>query len=188
MILAYSCMIININGMLPELFLDMFTPISDIHNYDTRQVITQNLFVSTKSTSRGQQSITYIGPHVWIFMLSKINPHCSIGSFKRHIRQLLWHCSVSDLTWWSLILKQQNVLLTLTPHVFIYIYILIDPYVIYISICTCVIFILFNWFRHLCPRQTWSLAFWQTVLYQKCYTVTCFFAPCFDNYLLWNKD
>ena len=89
-----------VNGMLPELFLDMFTPVSEIHNYDTRQAINKNLFVSFKSTSRGQQSITYIGPHVWNFILSKINPHCSIGSFKRHIRQLLQHCSVSDLTWW----------------------------------------------------------------------------------------
>ena len=93
-----------VNGMLPELFLDMFTPVSEIHNYDTRQAINKNLFVSFKSTSRGQQSITYIGPHVWNFILSKINPHCSIGSFKRHIRQLLQHCSVSDLTWWSLTL------------------------------------------------------------------------------------
>ena len=109
------------NAMLPELFLHMFTPISDIHSYDTRQAKNKKLFVSFKSTSRGHQSITYIGPHVWNFILSKINPICSIGSFKRHIRQLLQHCSVSDLTWWSLTLKQ-----TRSPeldlHVNIYIY------------------------------------------------------------------
>ena len=87
------------NGMLPELFLDIFTLISDIHSYDTRQTKNKNLFVSFKSTSRGQQSGTYIGPHVWNFILSKINLICSIGSFKRHIRQLLQHSSVSDLTW-----------------------------------------------------------------------------------------
>ena len=103
-----------VNGMLPELFLDMFTPISDIHSYDAWQAKNNNLFVSFKSTSRGQQSITYIGPHVWNFILSKINPRCSIGSFKRYIWQSLQHCSVSDLTWWLLTLKQQNVLLTLT--------------------------------------------------------------------------
>ena len=60
--------------------------------------------LSFKSTSRGRQSITYIGPHVWSFVLSKIYPRFSIGSFKRHIRQFLQHCSVSDLTWWSLTL------------------------------------------------------------------------------------
>ena len=41
------------NGMLPELFLSMFTSISDIHNYDTRQALNKNLLVSFKST--GQQ-------------------------------------------------------------------------------------------------------------------------------------
>ena len=31
--------------------------------------------------------------------LSKINPICSIGSFKKHIRPLLQHCPVSNSTW-----------------------------------------------------------------------------------------
>ena len=51
------------NGMLPELFLDMFTSISDIHNYDTRQAMNKKLLVSFKSISRDQQSIIYIRPH-----------------------------------------------------------------------------------------------------------------------------
>ena len=94
-------------------YLDMFTPISDIYNYDTRQAINKNfLIVSFKSTSRGQQSITYIGSNVWNFVLSKLNPLCSIGSFKRHIRQSLQHCSVSNLMVITDI-KQQNVLFTL---------------------------------------------------------------------------
>ena len=109
------------NGMLPELFRDMFTPISDTHSYDTRQAKNKKLFVSFKSTSRGQQSITYIGPHVLNFILSKINPICSIRSFKKHIRQLLRYCSVSDLTWWSLTLKQKCSP-DLDLHVNIYIY------------------------------------------------------------------
>ena len=55
--------------------------------------------------------------------------------------------------------NEQNVLLTLTSMC-LYIYMHIDPYVLYISICICicVIFILFNWFHYLCPRRTWSLA------------------------------
>ena len=52
------------NGMLPELYLDMFTSVSDIHNYDTRQAENKNVFVSFKATYRGQQSIVYIGPDV----------------------------------------------------------------------------------------------------------------------------
>ena len=97
-----------INGMLPELFLNMFTSVSDVHDYDTRQATKKKLSVPFKSTSRGQQSITYIGPHVWNFILSKINPICSIGSFKRHLRLLLQHCYVSDIKWWSLTFEKKN--------------------------------------------------------------------------------
>ena len=69
------------NGMLPELFLDMFTSIAISI---TRQAMNKHLLVSIKSTSRGQQSITYIGLHLWSFILSKINLICSIGSLKTH--------------------------------------------------------------------------------------------------------
>ena len=67
-IFMYKCM----NGMLPELFLDIFTSISDIHNYDTRQATNTNLLVSFKSTSRGQQSILVIfGPMYGILSYPK---------------------------------------------------------------------------------------------------------------------
>ena len=49
------------NGMLTELFRDMFTPLSDIHKYDATQTINKNFF-PLKLAYRGQQSITYIGP------------------------------------------------------------------------------------------------------------------------------
>ena len=94
--------------MLPDLFLNMFTSVSDVHDYDTRQATKKKLSVPFKSTSRGQQSITYIGPHVWNFILSKINPICSIGSFKRHLRLLLQHCYVSDIKWWSLTFEKKK--------------------------------------------------------------------------------
>ena len=113
-----------LSGMLPVLFLDMFTPISDIHNYATRQTINKN--------SRSQQSITYIGPHVWNFILSKINPRCPIGSFKRHIRQLLQHCVRLDVVITDIKTTKRSHYLDL--HVFIYMH--IDPYVIYIYLYT----------------------------------------------------
>ena len=73
-----------IYGMLPELFPDTFTPISDIHNYETQQAIKRTCWSPSKQLLRCQQFTTYIGPHVWNFILSKINPICSTGSFKRH--------------------------------------------------------------------------------------------------------
>ena len=159
------------NGMLPELFRDMFTPISDIHNYDTRQAKNKKLFVSFKSTSRGQQSITYIGPHVWNFTLSKINPICSIGSFKKHIRQLLQHCFVSDLTWWSLTLKQ-NVLLTLTSMwIYICIYIYTYRYAcfvcIYMYMYVCYFYFISFISSSMSETNIWPcIALWKIALYR----------------------
>ena len=97
-----------ISGMLPELFLNIFTSISDVHDYDTGQATKKKLSVPFKSIFRGQQSITYIGPHVWNFILSKINPICSIGSFKRHLRLVLQHGYVSDIRWWSLTFEEMK--------------------------------------------------------------------------------
>ena len=159
------------NGMLPELFRDMFTPISDIHSYDTRQAKNKKLFVSFKSTSRGQQSVTYIGPHVWNFILSKINPICSIGSFKKHIRQLLQHCSVSDLTWWSLTLKQKcSPDLDLHVNIFIYIYIWICMFCmyLYVYVYVCVLFFFIS-FISLSMSETNirpCIALWKIALYR----------------------
>ena len=149
-----------INGMLPELFLKMFTSISDVHDYDTRQATKKKLSVPFKSTFRGQQSITYIGPHVWNFILSKINPICSIRSFKRHLRLLLQHCYVSDLKWWSLTFEKwnnnlkkmhmcahicANTCLCTIPdmHVFLW-YLDVYVHMTYYSFC----------FHYLCLRQT----------------------------------
>ena len=52
------------NGMLPELFCDMFTSINHIHGHGTGQAKSKNPFVSFKPTSRGQKSFTFSGPLV----------------------------------------------------------------------------------------------------------------------------
>ena len=179
------------NGMLPELFRDMFTPISDIHSYDTRQAKNKKLFVSFKSTSRGQQSITYIGPHVWNFILSKINPICSIGSFKKHIRQLLQHCSMSDLTWWSLTLKQKcSPDLDLHVNIYIYIWICMFCMYLYVYVYVCVLFLFYFIYLIIYVRDKHKTlhCIMENSIVPKCCTVTCSFAPCFENNLSWNRD
>ena len=85
------------NDMLPELFADMFTPVCKIHNYDTRKSSGYHLYVDFHRTTRSQKCIKYLGPHIWNFILTKMNPHCSIGLFKSTFRNLLMQCSVSDL-------------------------------------------------------------------------------------------
>ena len=86
------------NDMLPELFADMFTPVCNIHNYDTRKSSGYHLYVDFHGTTRSQKCIKYLGPHIWNFILTKMNPHCSIGLFKSTFRNLLMQCSVSDIT------------------------------------------------------------------------------------------
>ena len=117
-------------------------PTTMIHDRQQRY----NLSVPFKSTLRGQQSVTYVGLHVWNFVVSKINPICSIGSCKRHLRLLLQHCYVSDLRWWSLTFEKINnkkCSPNHDPHVciccmcFICMYVYIYIY-IYIYICMCV--------------------------------------------------
>ena len=68
------------NGMLPELFCGRLTPVNYIHNHETRQAKSQNLYVSFRPTFRGQKSFS----GQWNFIMSKMDPGCSIGSFKNY--------------------------------------------------------------------------------------------------------
>ena len=56
-----------------------------------------HLYVTFHGTTRSQKCISYSGAHVWNFILTKMDPHCSIGLFKSTFRKLLMQCSVSDL-------------------------------------------------------------------------------------------
>ena len=88
------------NGMLPELFCDMVTPVNHIHDHETRQAKSKNLYVSFRPTSKDQKYFTISGPLVWNFVISKMNPSCTICSFKKLLRQILQLCSIADLPWW----------------------------------------------------------------------------------------
>ena len=94
------CMYKFSNGMLPEMFVDMFTPVNNIHDRNTRQSAKNNLYVPLYTTSRSQKCISYTGPHIWNFILSKINPNAPIGSFKNILRVLFNECSLSDILFW----------------------------------------------------------------------------------------
>ena len=84
--------------MLPELFADMFTPLCNIHNYDTRNSTGYHLNVGFHGTTRSQKCIRYLRPYIWNFILTRINRHCSICLFKSTFRNLLTQCSVADST------------------------------------------------------------------------------------------
>ena len=81
------------NDMLPEMFVDMFTHVSPIHDQNTRQSARNHLYVPLCTTSRSQKCISYTAPCTWNFILLKFNPHAPIGSFKNNLRALFNKCS-----------------------------------------------------------------------------------------------
>ena len=48
------------NDMLPELFVDMFTPVCNIHNNDIRKSAGYHLYVDFHGTIRSQKCIKYV--------------------------------------------------------------------------------------------------------------------------------
>ena len=88
------------NDMLPEMFVDMFAHVSTIHDRNTRQSARNHLYVALYTTSRSQKCISYTGPRTWNFILSKINPHAPIGSFKNNLRALFNECSLLNILLW----------------------------------------------------------------------------------------
>ena len=67
------------NDMLPELFSNMFTPVNEIHDYETRKSVKHHLYVPFYGKTRSQKCICFTGPHMWNFILSRMNPFVSIG-------------------------------------------------------------------------------------------------------------
>ena len=63
------------NDMLPELFVDMFTPVRNIHDYNTRAATEHHLYVTFHGTTRSQKCIRYSGAHECNFILTKMDPH-----------------------------------------------------------------------------------------------------------------
>ena len=85
----------------------------------------------------------------------------------------------------------KNVLLTLTSMC-LYIYMHIDPYVLYIYIYAYVYvlfwFYLIDFIIYVRDEHEALHCILANSIVPKCCTVTCFLAPFFDNYLLWNRD
>ena len=49
------------NDMLPELFKDMFKKVTNVHDHDTRNATTDQLYIPIYGTVRGQKSFNYAG-------------------------------------------------------------------------------------------------------------------------------
>ena len=153
MLSAYSC--INIWMQCSQNYFSI-CPISDIYGYDTRQAKNKKLFASFKSTSKGQQSITYIGPHVWDFILSKMYPICSKKIIQKTYSSIITalFCVGFDVVITDIKTNTFSWPWPPCEYIYIYIYIHIDMHVLHLSICICMCVnsILFHLSHYLCPR------------------------------------
>ena len=74
------CMYKYENDMLPELFKDMFIKVTDVHEHDTRNATTNQLYIPIYGTVRGQKSFKYVGVRTWNYILQNVkvpsNHHC----------------------------------------------------------------------------------------------------------------
>ena len=72
------------NDMLPELFKDMFKKVTNVHDHDTRNATTDQLYIPIYGTVRGQKSFNYAGGR-------------TIGTFKSSVRKLCVVCPANDI-------------------------------------------------------------------------------------------
>ena len=81
------------NDMLPELFKDMFIKVTDVHEHDTRNATTDQLYIPV----RGKKSLKYVGVRTWNYILHNVNAWCPIGTLKSSLRKLCMVCRISDV-------------------------------------------------------------------------------------------
>ena len=91
------CMYKYENDMLPELFKDMFIKVTDVHEHDTRNATTDQLYIPIYGTVRGQKSFKYAGVRTWNYILQSVNTRCPIGTFKSSLRKLCMVCPPNDI-------------------------------------------------------------------------------------------
>ena len=91
------CMYKYENDMLPELFKDMFIKVTDVHEHDTRNATTDQLYIPIYGTVRGQKSFKYAGVRTWNYILQNVNTRCPICTFKSSLRKLCMVCPPNDI-------------------------------------------------------------------------------------------
>ena len=73
---------------LPSMFQDMFIPITDIHDYDTRQ--SSLLYCPKFKTELGKSRCSYRAPYMWnLIIKADINPETSEAVFTKSVKQCI---------------------------------------------------------------------------------------------------
>ena len=76
--------------LLPPLF-SMFQRTSNIHNYSTRQ--NDSFYIQYVPTVRSQKTIKITGSKLWNILITKINIHCKISTYKLKLKNVLFSCN-----------------------------------------------------------------------------------------------
>ena len=107
------------NHMLPSVFENMFIKTSDVHNYYNyfnRQA--DILYVQYASTKRTQRTIKHHGIKLWNSLCNSIPTECAISTYKQKLKAFL-------LAWYSPLLFDAIVIVTLLFQLIIIIVIII---------------------------------------------------------------
>ena len=80
------------HNQLPPLF-NMFDRTSNIHSYSTRQ--SDCFYINYVPTLRSQRTIRITGPKLWNVLITNINIHCKISSYKMNLKKTIF--SIYDL-------------------------------------------------------------------------------------------
>ena len=73
---------------LPEIFINYFQLLEQIHNYDTRNECNQNCLLNTIRTNSGKCSIKFCGAKLWTQIPSNLKSS-SFHSFKKEYAKIL---------------------------------------------------------------------------------------------------
>ena len=76
------------NGLLPEVFDDMFQYARNIHRYNTRNTAKQNFYEYRVKTNAGKQSVSFMAIDIWKDLPSSLKDF-SVFAFPKHTDNLL---------------------------------------------------------------------------------------------------
>ena len=76
------------NGLLPEVFDNIFQYARNIHRYNTRYTAKQNFYKYKIKTNAGKQSVSYMAIDTWKDLPSSLKD-LSVFAFPKHIKRYL---------------------------------------------------------------------------------------------------
>ena len=81
--LLYRCL----NSQLPPKFCNLFTPVSSVHNFNTRSA--NHIYIPKHRKMIFQHNIRYTGPKIWNDLPEQIKKSLSTTSFKYRMKKML---------------------------------------------------------------------------------------------------